>query len=250
MPRTGRRRRSGPRERLGPWWSISKLALYWPIIAIVRVDAENVDELPAQGPVILAVNHVSHVDPLVLATVILDAGRVPRFLAKDSIFRVRVVGRFMHGMGHVPVTRGSVEAKRSLDAAIVALERGHVIMMYPEGTVTRDPDGWPMAPRSGTARLALMSPTTPVIPVGQWGIQQSVDLYRRKVKLFPRPKHRVRFGPRVDLSAFVGAEPSPATLAAMNDVIMQAIRHEVAALRGQPEPTGELYRMRSRRKDA
>jgi 1-acyl-sn-glycerol-3-phosphate acyltransferase len=214
------------------------------VSALVRVRYEGVERLPSQGPVILAANHVSHVDPFVLAKFVLDSGRVPRFLAKDSIFRVRVVGRAMHGMGHVPVTRGSTEAKRSLDAAVAALGQGRLIMMYPEGTVTRDPSGWPMAGRTGTARLALLAPEVPVIPVAQWGVQDSIDLYRRRVRLLPRPRHVIRVGSPVPLDAFAGREPSAATLAEMTDVIMRAVRDEVAVLRAVPPPTGGFYRWR------
>ncbi len=65
------------------------------------------------------------------------------------------------------------------------------MVMHPEGTVTRDPDGWPMIGKSGAARLALLAPEVPVIPIAQWGVQNSIDLYRKKVRLFPRPRHEL-----------------------------------------------------------
>ncbi|MBV9592549.1 MAG: 1-acyl-sn-glycerol-3-phosphate acyltransferase [Actinobacteria bacterium] len=242
MPK--RRRRRGVGEPLNGWWRLTYAVLYYPASALARTSYENVDDLPLSGPAILAVNHVSHVDPFLLSKFVLDAGRVPRFLAKDSIFRVRVVGRVMRGMGHVPVVRGSAEAQQSLDAAVAALGRGEIVMMYPEGTVTRDPDGWPMAGRTGTARLGLLAPSVPIIPVAQWGIQNSIDLYRKKVRLWPRPRHAIRVGKAIDLSRFDGQPPTSAVLADMTDVIMRTIRGEVAQLRGLPSPSGALFRWR------
>src|SRR6201999_3469291 len=113
---------------------------------------------------IIVTNHVSHVDPFSVAKLILDAGRVPRFLAKDSIFTVPAVGWAMRAMGHIPVRRDTIDAAHALDAAVKALRAGKVIVIHPEGTVTRDPDGWPMNGRTGAARLALLAPDVPVIP--------------------------------------------------------------------------------------
>jgi 1-acyl-sn-glycerol-3-phosphate acyltransferase len=236
------RRRQG--EPLGGWWRLVYGGLNPPVSLLFRLRYRNVANLPAAGPVILAANHVSHADPVLLAKFVLDVGRVPRFLAKDTLFRGRFAGTFMHGMGHIPVVRDSVDAQQALAPAIAALAAGRVIMMYPEGTVTRDPAGWPMAARLGTARLALAYPDAPVIPVAQWGVQDSIDLYRRKVKLFPRPRHTILVGEPVDLSAFRGEPPSVGTLSRMTDAIMVDVRQLVAELRGVPAPTGPFYRWR------
>lgn len=241
-------RRSG--ERLGGWWQLVYGGLYWPVSGLFRVRYRNAAGIPATGPVILAANHVSHADPVLLAKLVLDSGRVPRFLAKDTLFRGRFAGSFMHGMGHIPVTRDSIDAQQSLAPAIAALDADRVVVMYPEGTVTRDPQGWPMAGRLGTARLALSSPDTPVIPVGQWGVQDSIDLYQRRVRLLPRPRHVIVVGPPVDLSAFVGEPPNATTLLRMTDVIMGDIRQLVADLRGVPAPTGAFYRWRRAPREA
>ena len=66
--------------------------------------------------------------------------------------------------------------------------------------MTRDPDGWPMAGKTGAARLATLVPDVPVIPVAQWGVQEQIDLYRKKFKLIPRPKHVISVGEPIDLS--------------------------------------------------
>lgn len=242
MPRTEKLRRPGYGEKVGWVWAIVIAVLYLPFSVLVRVRYLNLRRLPQQGPALIVVNHVSHVDPFLVAKMILDGARRPRFLAKEAIFDVRVVGAAMRGMGHIPVKRGSVEARDSLAAAVEALERGGMIVLHPEGTVTRDPQGWPMAGKTGAARLALLAPDVPVIPVAQWGVQQQVDLYRKKVKLIPRPRHVLSVGEPIDLSAFRGRGADAATLREVTDVIVRRLRRDVAELRGLPEPTGELYR--------
>jgi 1-acyl-sn-glycerol-3-phosphate acyltransferase len=139
------------------------------------------------------------------------------------------------------VKRGTTDARQSLDAAVRALRDGRVIVLHPEGTVTRDPTGWPMTGKTGVARLAHLVPEVPVIPIAQWGVQQSIDLYHKKVKLLPRPRHVISVGEPIDLGALRAAEPTSATLKALTDVIMRRLREDVAQLRGMPVPTGNLY---------
>jgi 1-acyl-sn-glycerol-3-phosphate acyltransferase len=244
VPRLAKSRTRGPREALGPWWLVTNGLLYLPVSALFRVKYRGIEGLPLEGPVILVANHVSHADPFIVSKFVLDAGRVPRFLAKESLFRGRVSGLFMRRMGHIPVNRNSVDPLHALDPAIAALQAGRVVLMYPEGTVTRDPDGWPMTGRLGTAQLALAMPDVPVIPLGQWGVQRSIDLYRRRIRLLPRPIHEIALGKPVDLTAFRREPASAATLLRMTDVIMRDVRSLVADLRGVPNPTGSFYRLR------
>ncbi len=139
---------------------------------------------------IIVVNHVSHVDPFLIAKIVLDAGRVPRVLAKESIFDVFPVGAAMRTMGHIPVKRGSVDARQSLAAAVDALAAGKVIVLHPEGTVTRDPEGWPMNGKTGAARLAMLAPDVPVIPIAQWGVQEKWDFYSKQRPAVPARRAR------------------------------------------------------------
>lgn len=236
-------------EPLGVGWTIAWLILYGPVSWLIRSRYRHVERLPRSGPAILVTNHVSHVDPFLVAKMILDAGRTPRFLAKDTIFDVPVVGAAMRAMGHIPVKRGTADARQSLSAAIDALQEGRIITLHPEGTVTRDPDGWPMTGKTGAARLALISPDVPVIPVAQWGVQQSVDLYKKKLRLVPRPKHVLSVGEPIDLSQFDGREESPTVLHEMTDVVMRRLRADVAELRGAPAPAGPLFHWVHRARD-
>ncbi len=244
MPRLRKLRKPGQGEKLGLAWRIVWVVLYAPASALARVRYRHLERIPAQGPAIIVTNHVSHVDPFYVAKMVLDAARVPRFLAKDSIFGVPLVGASMRSMGHIPVHRDTVDAATALEAAVRALRAGKVIVIHPEGTVTRDPDGWPMVGRTGAARLALLAPDVPVIPVAQWGIQDSIDLYRKRVRLFPRPRHVLSVGEPIDLSAFHDSKLSVRTLNAATDVLIRRLRSDVAELRGVPAPTGDPYRWR------
>jgi 1-acyl-sn-glycerol-3-phosphate acyltransferase len=145
-------------------------------------------------------------------------------------------------MGQIPVDRGTTAAADSLAAAVESLRQGHVVVMHPEGTVTRDPQWWPMSGRTGAARLALLAPDVPVIPVGQWGAQQMVDLYHKKVRLIPRKEHHILVGEPIDLSHFAGAAPTADALRSVTDTMMSSVRGLVADLRGEPAPTGGFYR--------
>jgi 1-acyl-sn-glycerol-3-phosphate acyltransferase len=227
---------------MGSGWRFVWLVLYYPVSALFRVTYRHPERIPQQGPVIVVTNHVSHIDPFLIAKFILDAARTPRFLAKESIFDVPAVGWAMRKMGHIPVKRGTADARQSLAAAVAALERGWVIVLHPEGTVTRDPDGWPMIGKTGAARLATLVLDVPVVPVAQWGVQEQFDLYKKKVKLVPRPRHVISVGEPIDLSAFRDREPTVAVLKEVTDVIMRRLRADVAELRGLPAPEGELYR--------
>jgi 1-acyl-sn-glycerol-3-phosphate acyltransferase len=234
-------RRPGYGEKMGWAWRVVWVVLYYPVAALFKVRYRNIERVPQQGPMIIVTNHVSHIDPFLIAKFVLDAARTPRFLAKESIFDVPVIGWMMRKMDHIPVKRGTVDARRSLAAAVASLERGRVIVLHPEGTVTRDPDGWPMAGKTGAARLAMLAPDVPVIPLAQWGVQEQVDLYKKKVKLIPRPRHVISVGDPVDLSAFRGREPTANTLHEMTDAIMRQLRADVAELRGLPVPAGDLF---------
>ena len=204
--------------------------------AVFRRRWEHGDRLPAAGPVIIASNHVSYADPFAAARFVWDQGRVPRFLGKAPIFDVPLVGWILRRVGQIPVHRDSLTAADSLDAAASALRRGEVVVIYPEGTVTRDPDFWPMTAMTGVARLAFSAPGVPVLPLGQWGTQDAVDFYRHRYRPFPRKTVTVSLGAPVDLTRFAGQPVTNEVLREMTDTIMTAVRQEVAEIRGLPAP--------------
>lgn len=241
MARLAKLRKPGHGEKLGITWRIVWLFLYAPSSLLIKTRYRNLERMPQQGSAIIVVNHVSHVDPFLVAKMVIDAARTPRFLAKDSIFGVPVVGAAMRGMGHIPVRRGTADARQSLSAAVEALRHGRIIVLHPEGTVTRDPEGWPMAGKTGVARLAMLVPGVPVIPVAQWGVQRSIDLYGKRVRLVPRPRHTLSIGEPIDLSAYYGREPTVKVLREVTDLMMRRLRADVADLRGVAAPDTDLF---------
>jgi len=241
VARIHRLRRIGYGEKLGSGWRFVKTVMYRPVVTLFPTRYLDIEKIPQTGPLIIVTNHVSHIDPFIMSAFVLDAARTPRFLAKDAIFEVPVVGGAMRWMGHIPVKRGSSDAVQSLSAAVAALRAGKAIVLHPEGTVTRDPDGWPMAGKTGAARLAALAPEAVVVPVAQWGVQEQFDLYQKKIKLIPRPRHTVKVGDPIDLSAYHGQEITNELLHSMTDTIMRRLRSDVAELRGVPAPDGPLF---------
>jgi 1-acyl-sn-glycerol-3-phosphate acyltransferase len=197
------------------------------------------EHVPA-GPVIVVVSHLSHVDPFVVAHFVYDLPREPRFLGKEVLFRTPFIGAVLRGAGQIPVWRATAHAAEALDHAVAALDRGEAVIIYPEGTTTRDPDLWPMQGKTGAARLAMLT-GAPVVPIGQWGAQRFFDPITRRLRPWPRTPVTVIAGPPVDLSAYDGAPQTAALLAEVTDVLMRRVRELVAEARGVAAPTGPLY---------
>jgi 1-acyl-sn-glycerol-3-phosphate acyltransferase len=195
----------------------------------------GMEHIPLKGPAILVWNHYSDIDPLLVVHYVYNAGRHPRFLLKESILRIPLVGPLVRSTGQIPVKRGSAEAADSLRTLERELAQGHVVIMSPEGTVTKEPNRWPMRGKTGIARLALDS-GAPVIPIVQWGALGIHDRKRDpKFKIGRRPV-TVRALPPVDLSPWQGKEPTREDLAAVTDRIMESLRAGLAEIRGQEAP--------------
>jgi 1-acyl-sn-glycerol-3-phosphate acyltransferase len=138
------------------------------------------------------------------------------------------------------VYRDSADAQQSLRAGTEALRNGKVVIIYPDGTITRDPDGWPMQPRTGVARLAL-SVDVPVVPAVHWGTREVLDKYHRRFRPLPRKPITVRCGEPVDLSAYRGRPIDAPLLREVADLIMDRVRALLAEVRGEPAPE-EFFR--------
>lgn len=220
------------------------------LVARLRVSGD----LPRRdGPVILAANHLSPFDPIALTAACHTRGIAPRFLATGGLFRAPVLGRVMRWWGHIPVHRGTAEVHRALPEAAAALRAGAVLLVYPEGRITLDPDLWPERGRTGVARLALTTGAA-VVPVAQWGTHEVVPygapsgLLRALPATFRRrPQIAVRFGPPVRLDDLSGAAPGHARRA--TDRIMDAIAATLAPLRAT-EPGRPRHADPSRPRDS
>jgi len=202
---------------------------------ISKPEWQGAENIPKSGPVIVCCNHISYYDPLVFAHFLYKNGRAPRFLGKASIFRVPVVGFVLRKAGQVPVERETKDAGAALVHARAFLAAGHMLGVYPEGTLTRDRNYWPMVAKTGLARLAVMT-KAPVIPVAQWGAQAVLPAYSKKIKLFPRTKLQVKAGTPLDFSKWYGKEGDPAAMAEATAYAMAAITSILEELRGEKRP--------------
>lgn len=221
-----------PQRREWPFWIMGSI-LKPTLLSTTRQDWVDAERIPAQGPVILAVNHISHADPLVVAHVVWDWGRLPRFMGKKSVFANPVLGRLLRSSGQIPVDRG--DAHDAYDAAVAALEAGELVIVYPEGSITKDPDGWPMRGKSGAARMALAT-GAPVIPMGQWGAHELLAPYSHRPQLRPRATIHVKVGDPVDLDDLRAAGNDPSAIAEATDRIMASITLLVEDIRGATAP--------------
>lgn len=191
------------------------------------------------GPLILAANHISPVDPVVMAAACRRAGLAPRFMATGGLFRAPVVGAVMRRCGHIRVERRSERVAQALPDAAQALRENAAVLVYPEGRIGLDPWMWPERGRTGVARLAAAS-GAPVVPVAQWGTHAVLPyaapaglLRSLGSALLRRPVVHVRFGEPVDLSATAGTAGAQAMQATR--LIVEGIDRTLAPLRaGEP----------------
>lgn len=194
-----------------------------------RLVYQGLARIPRTGPAIVVCNHISYLDPLANASAICRAGRRPRFLAKDDLFRIPVVGAAFRGARQIPVARGSGEAASSLAAAERALDDGEVVVIYPEGTVTDRPDHLPMQGKTGAVRLSLAT-GVPLTPLASWGSQAVWQKTGKGSLRLGRPVW-MRIGEPVDLSAHAAEAGDPAAVRAMTDDVMAALTVLVCDLR-------------------
>ncbi|GAB7045197.1 lysophospholipid acyltransferase family protein [Catenuloplanes indicus] len=193
-----------------------------------------------RGPLILAANHISPVDPVVMMAACRTAGIAPRIMATGGVFRTPLLGSLMRASGQIRVDRRSATVARALDDAAAALRAGSVVLIYPEGRIGLDPGLWPERGKTGAARLALAT-GAPVIPVAQWGghalmpydAPPAANARALLRDLRRRPAVRVGFGTPVDLSGLTADVPGDAQRA--TDRIIDAITATLAPLRpGEP----------------
>ena len=237
------RGRQGGRTKIGGWYRFVVYVVKPLLLTFTKRDWRGAEHLPPTGGFIVAANHVSELDPLVVAHFLYDHHRPPRFLAKAELFRKAPLKWILEGAQQIPVHRRALDASAALEPAVEALRRGECVLVYPEGSATRDPELWPMKPKTGVARLALLA-GVPVIPVAQWGPHEIQAYKARRPKLFPRRTMRVMAGPPVDLSAYVGKPLTADLLHAATDDIMRRVADQLAELRGGTPPA-EFYDMKA-----
>jgi 1-acyl-sn-glycerol-3-phosphate acyltransferase len=223
-----------------PLWRTIVVGILRPLLFnLLKRDWKGQENIPRDGGVIIAPNHLSESDPLVLAHFIYTAGRFPVYLAKASVFKSKVVGHILRRTGQIPVYRDRTDAGLALRDAEKGVRGGECLIFYPEGTCTRDPDLWPMNGKTGAARVALAT-GVPVIPVAHWGAHELWRYGTKKIRPFPRKTMHVVAGPPVDLSKYEGKPLDAETLTAATADIMRAIADLLGELRGE-KPPEKLY---------
>ena len=217
------------------WRVIAFLVL--PIFgAMVKLRIREGSKLPASGPFILSPNHYSEIDPIVMGVVVWKLRRTPRFLAKASLFRVPALGWLMRFSGQIPVERDSTaQLGQPLQAAKLLTDRNQGVIVYPEGTLTKDPELWPMRGKSGAVRMALEQ-NIPLYPAAHWGTQHWMGRYAKKIRFFPRTTIDAVVGEPFDLSEYQGKPLTRELLQEATDKLMQEIARLAGSLRGETPP--------------
>ncbi|PZS31323.1 MAG: 1-acyl-sn-glycerol-3-phosphate acyltransferase [Pseudonocardiales bacterium] len=169
---------TAPAEGFGrepAWWiAIRLLAGYVRLAVPLRIT--GLHNIPATGPAIVVANHVSYLDPVVLIVLAHRQGRRLRFLATREVFERRVVGWWMRAGHHIPVGAGS-EGTQAIRLAKAALDRGDLVMIYPEGTI---PGAEPIRTAKGGAGLLALTGRAPVIPVATAGLERGAASWWRR----------------------------------------------------------------------
>lgn len=206
-----------------------------PMTAMANLRIRGHEHLPTRGAFVLSPNHYSEIDPIVMAMAVWKAGRVPRFMAKASLFKIPVVGAILRAAGQIPVERTGRSAQAApMDAARTLVRDELGVIIYPEGSLTREPDLWPMRGKTGAVRMALEA-GVPLIPAAHWGTQHLMPRYGKAIHPFPRKTIDILFGPPVDLSDFEG-KTDQASMTAATDRVMAAIAGLLGELRGEEPP--------------
>jgi 1-acyl-sn-glycerol-3-phosphate acyltransferase len=216
--------------RFEPWIGLAKGVLIPPLWLWFDWRFEGREHVPTEGPALVACNHISYLDPLAHGYFLVKAGRNPRFLAKIELFDNRFTGPVLRGAKQIPVRRGSGE-RGPVEFGARALRAGEVVVVYPESTVTTNPDSSPMRGKNGIARLTLGA-GVPVIPLAVWGSAPVWQSGGRRSFKFGRPIW-VQAGPPLDFSDYEDRREDPAALREVTDEIMAQLSVLVEDLRGR-----------------
>jgi 1-acyl-sn-glycerol-3-phosphate acyltransferase len=217
---------------------------------VTRRTHRHLERIPRQGPAVVVCNHLSVSDPLVLACALRRSGRRASFLAMAEAFSWPVVGAVLRRTGQIPVRRGTPAAAAALDAARRALGEGWLVVLYPEGRITTEPDYRPLpTARSGAVRLALEA-ECPIVPMAQWGAhrlvtrEHSSSLTRRlrflgrlrPGRLPRRPAVTLDVGTPVTVAELRAAAGPGGDLRAATDLVMARVRTLLAGIAGPDLP--------------
>lgn len=202
---------------------------------VYRPRYQGLENIPAEGPVILASNHLSFIDSLFIPLLI---KRPVVFLGKAEYFDKKRTAWFFKGVNMIPVRRDSGTASEAaLRAGIEVLEGGGILGIYPEGT--RSPDGRLYRGKTGAARMALTA-RCPIIPVCVFGTRDIQPPGQSSPNL--RGRVRVVFGKPLSFEEHFGKERDKFVLRSITDEVM----YEIMSLSGQEYVDEYASRYRAR----
>ena len=230
--------RSAVYEKGDVWIRSCEILLYPLTWLLGRRKFDGIDRLTIPGAVLVVGNHISHIDPIFDVVYLRKSGRVPHVMAKASLWKIPVVGKVLTATRQIPVDRGGRGAgQAAVETATKELADGGMVVIYPEGSVTKEPDFWPMRPKPGVAALAL-SGDFPVIPIVHWGTQHVYDSYAPKKRFRPLPRKDIRVvaGPPIDLSPWRGKPVDARAVLDVSMLIMTTIRDMLAEVRDEQAP--------------
>ena len=219
-------------SRFEPWFGLAKNTLVPPIWLWFNWRFEGLEQIPREGPALIAANHISYFDPLAHGYFLVKAKRRPRYLAKIELFKNKITGPVVRGAKQIPVRRGTGE-HGPVEFGLKALRAGELVVVYPESTVTTNPDFSPMQGKTGIGRLTIAS-GVPVIPLAVWGsapVWQKGGRKNRNLK-FGRPIW-VKAGPPLDFSDFEGQAEDPEAVRQVTDAVMAQLSVLVEDLRAR-----------------
>ena len=195
----------------------------------------STENIPQSGPAIFFMNHTSYADPLLTSLYFYENGRAVRFFGKDSLFRLPFIGWIIRSAEQIPVKRESDFASAALEIARELLDKGLAVGIYPEGTLTRDQNLWPMQAKTGMIRLAIQS-GAPLIPVAQWGAHKIIGRYQKNLKIFPRTTVVIKAGKPIDLSPWKNKLDNHDAMVEATAFAMGELTSILEQLRGERAP--------------
>jgi 1-acyl-sn-glycerol-3-phosphate acyltransferase len=227
-------------EKRGVWVGLAMAVFYPGTAVLARTRYIGTERVPRTGGALLVLNHVSNLDPFYDAVFVRKLGRNPHTFAKHTLWTHPVIGRVMTGSGQIAVERGSMAAGRSLHTGREAIRRGQVVLTYPEGRITPDPEGWPMVSYPGVARLALdlAGGDAPVLPIARWGTQAILNDYDKTFRPLPRQTVTYRVGNPVDLAGYREGRATRSVLREVTDMLMCRVSGLLAEIRCAQAPDG------------
>lgn len=206
--------------------------------ALHRVTVTGAENIPGSGPVILVGNHTVHLDAVVMGCAVYEVGRSPVFAAGSDFFSTPFLREILHAIDAVPVFREGPKTKDSLTGIRSALDDGKAVLLFPEGTFTRDPQLWPMRGKTGIARLMASHPDVPVVPFAHWGNEEIFDPWNHTIQRSAFRKKtplNIVFGAPLDIH--VSANPDYEELTQATEHVMDAIESLLIPLR-RANPNG------------